>query len=130
MTKFIPKVGDKVAFPGGSGEVIVANEDVNGLIIICNSLGEYVRVAINVIKPIKTPAEIAREEEILMIADILFESESKNIMEEATAIYDAGYRKQQVKPLSWPHAFNEIEMGSFQYEKLGADGYIIRGGDK
>jgi hypothetical protein len=58
MTKFIPKVGDKVAFPSGFGEVIVANEDVNGNIIIHNSLGEYVRVATNAVEPIKTPAEI------------------------------------------------------------------------
>jgi len=86
-------------------------------------------------KPIKTPAEIEREE----LKDWLNDDSYIYQMTDTLLIDNicnhlilGGYRKQQVKPLSFDDYYLIRSTNSLQqsYRKLTECGFIIQGGDK
>lgn len=130
MSEFIPKVGEecKLLLDGGIYEkVIYHGKSTKGYDIVefmdggVHNLGK-----IESYQPIKTPAEIEREGLISELYSDLIEID----------IYDnlinLGYRKQQVKPLSFDDYYLIGSTNSLQqsYRKLTECGFVIQGGDK
>ena len=77
-------------------------------------------------KPAKTPAEIEREKDI---AQMFEDAEVQGSNGAFVRLYDKGYRKQQVKPLSKSYALDEVGITGNNYRFMVAHGFIVEGGE-
>ena len=130
--KFIPKVGEECLWLSPSTgvyhhtKIIHINEEsvwLEGEGVVAHDTARY--------KPIKTPAEIERDE----LAAIIYGGGRLDSADLAKMIIDTGYRKSQGKSLSYdkfrelmrPMSFDSYYYGGI-YELIKP--YLSQGGDK
>ena len=128
---YIPKVGDDclVKLQGMYEPVkvdikFVSNEHI---IFILDGVERCEYAKTGLFHPLKTPAEIEREEFIKEVGR-RFNCFGKS-NELIGIMYDAGYRKQQVKPLSKSYALQEIGLNDYGYKFMVDQGFIVQGGE-
>ena len=152
--KFIPKVGEECFITFDMSPEILPNEYIesdskrckvscydDGVVMLKDLDNKYPHhpfflLDINLhkvkFKPAKTPAEIERDKLQSVIKNAMRLPTNNTEETLSHEIYDAGYRKQQVKPLSY-EGFRSIIEGrnrliSEWYDELKP--YTIQGGDK
>ena len=126
---YIPKVGEDCICTHNNFNCKVTPDFVGKELVVFTYEGDEVPLSIECFKPIKTPAEIERDELQSVIKNAM--RLQTNHLEETLAyeIYDAGYRKQQVKPLSKSYALDEVGITGNNYRFMVAHGFIVQGGE-
>ena len=127
MSKFIPKAGEECVCTHNNFNCKVTPDFVGKELVVFTYEGDEVPLSIECFKPIKTPAEIEREELTLVINNTGRTNHSTDI---ADAVINAGYRKQQVKPLSRSYATGALHITNMAYDDLARLGFILQGGDE
>jgi hypothetical protein len=134
---YIPKVGEdclyslgdsntwhkcNIIFIVGTQGVVMESKQAFEGVQYCSLLGnEAVKF-----KPAKTPAEIERDNGI---AQMFEDAEVQGSNSAFVRLYDKGYRKQQVKPLSKSYALQEIGLNDYGYKFMVEHGFIVQGGE-
>ena len=85
---------------------------------------EYIKTVS--LSPLKTPAEIEREKDITQMFE---DAEVQGSNGAFVRLYDKGYRKQQVKPLSRSYATLALQITNMAYDDLAGLGFIVQGGE-
>jgi hypothetical protein len=135
MNNFTPKVGEDCLVEGTYSEFkIIAGPDSDGCYCLAiKDNGGYLLKHKLCIKPLKTPAEIEREKDVMELTNIVNEwlDESNSVATLVNWILDSnwvdGKFKQQVKPLSKKHAIGGIGITSSTYLRLVEQGFIVQG---
>lgn len=134
---YIPKVGKdclyslgdsgtwhkcNIIFIVGTQGVVMESKQVFEGVQFCSFYGnEAVKF-----KPSKTPAEIEREKGITKMFE---DAEVQGSSGAFVRLYDKGYRKQQVKPLSRSFAIMELGIADDSYDFMVDQGFIVQGGE-
>jgi len=124
---YIPKVGEECKWTIVDMSQIVTPLFVTeyNVVFAVNDI-DYMR-PLKEFSPLKTPAEIEREEFIKEVDRRLNCLGTDNDF--IGLMYDAGYRKQQVNPLPEYYAINDLGLGIWQYRQLIKLGFIVQGGE-
>jgi len=126
---YIPKVGEECLFQGNKVLVTAVGEET---VLAKNpSFVNEIAIPIKDTKPIKTPAEIERENSINKALEVLGHDYSDDsVLKMLGALHDAGILgKQQVKPLSRSYATGELRISDGFYNTLVDLGFIVQGGE-
>lgn len=136
--KFIPEVGEPCICVGLLDCPRIKPKYVGSAHVLFDSGGVEFSMLYELFRPIKNPAEIEREELAALIygcTNLWWRSIRQDSTDLAKMIIDAGWSKQQVKPLSYDEfksLMREMSFDSYYhagiYELIKP--YIIQGGDK
>lgn len=135
--KFIPKVGETCICTGLSGEPRIRPKYVGSYHVLFDYGSDEFSMPYGIFKPIKTPAEIEREDAIQALVEFLMgyygnPKGGEHYLPLAESLVKRGYSiKQQVKPLSYQTLKNMCSDHAplnMIYKLL--EPYTIQGGDK
>ena len=112
---YIPKVGEDCIYQerGGCRWNIKIDYIGKDVFVGTSDDGFELTDKLEQIKPSKTPAEIEREKGITQMFE---DAEVQGSSGAFVRLYDKGYRKQQVKPLSRSYALQEIGLNDYGYK--------------
>jgi len=89
---------------------------------------EYAKTGL--FSPLKTPAEIERENNITKALEVLgHDYRDDSVLKMLGILYDAGYRKQPVNPLNRSYATGALHITNMAYDDLVDLGFIVQGGE-
>lgn len=128
MNKFIPKLGESCVFQG-TRVIVTAIGEAFALVRTPFHDKEF-SLQISELSSLRTTAENERENSINEALDILgHDYKDDSVLKMLNNLFDAGYSKKQVKPLSRSYAVQEIGITDVNYCFMVEQCFIRQGAE-